>query len=115
VPELISGPRLLSKLGALCSFSFSTLAVKLGWLPELLLEDVLELLPELLLPELALRSFQGMAITLSPEPAELLESTANSTRPDCGFRMTSWIWPRFSPCWLFTFAPISLVAMKDCC
>jgi hypothetical protein len=60
--------------------SFSTLAVKVGWLLELLgeLEDTLL---ELLL-ELALRSFQGIATTLSPLPTEVLEITANSTRPD---------------------------------
>lgn len=75
----MSGPLLLSKLGALCSLSFSTLAVKDGWLLELLLEKVLELL---LLLALAVRSFHGSAITLSPEPTELLERTANSTRPD---------------------------------
>ena len=87
----MSGPRLLSKLGAPCSLSFSTLAVKLGWLLELLLgevEEVLELLLELLL-ELAVSNFHGRAITLSPEPTELLERTANSTRPDCELRMTS--------------------------
>lgn len=95
--------------------SFSTLAVKVGWLMELLLlgevDELLELLPE----PVALSNFQGMAMTLSPEPTELLEMTANSTRPDWGLRITSWIWPRFSPCWLFTLAPMSLVAMKDCC
>jgi hypothetical protein len=59
--------------------SFSTLAVKVGWLLELLPCEV-ELLLELL--ELAFNSFQGMAMTLSPDPTELLERTANSTRPD---------------------------------
>ena len=78
----MSGPLLLSKLGALCSFSFSTLAVKVGWLLELL-DPMLELLLLLLLLlEFALKSFQGKAMTLSPEPTELLERTANSTRPD---------------------------------
>jgi hypothetical protein len=71
--------------------SFSTLATNVGWLLELLLGEVEELLElELLLDEpLALRSFQGMAMTLSPDPTELLEMTANSTRPDCGLRITS--------------------------
>jgi hypothetical protein len=64
------------------------LAVKLGWLIELLPDDVEELLLELLLAA-GVRSFQGRAMTLSPEPTELLEMTANSTRPDCGLRMTS--------------------------
>jgi len=61
--------------------SFSTLAVKLGWLIELLLgevEELLELLPE----PLGVSNFQGRAMTLSPEPTELLEMTANSIRPD---------------------------------
>jgi len=76
----MSGPRLLSNVGAPCNLSFSTLAVKVGRLLELLgeLEDVLL---ELLL-EVALRSFQGMATTLSPLPTDVLEMTANSTRPD---------------------------------
>jgi hypothetical protein len=29
--------------------------------------------------------------------------------------ITSCTWPRFSPCWLLTLAPINLVAMNDCC
>jgi hypothetical protein len=61
--------------------SFSTFAVKLGWLIELLLGEVDELL-ELLPEPLALSNFQGRAMTLSPEPTELLEMTANSMRPD---------------------------------
>jgi hypothetical protein len=79
----MSGPRLLSKLGALCSLSFSMLAVKEGWLMEEL-DDPVVLELELPLAPLALgvRSFQGTATTLSPVPVELLDSTANSTRPD---------------------------------
>lgn len=88
----MSGPRLLSKLGARCSLSLSMLAVKVGWLIEpeplvlVLLEPVVPL-PLLLL--LALNSFQGTAMTLSPVPAVLLERTANSTFPDWGLMMTS--------------------------
>ncbi|MDB6030452.1 MAG: hypothetical protein JWM16_790 [Verrucomicrobiales bacterium] len=68
------------------------LAVKVGWLIEpeplvlVLLEPVVPL-PLLLL--LALNSFQGTAMTLSPVPAVLLERTANSTFPDWGLMMTS--------------------------
>jgi len=68
--------------------SFSTFATKVGLLELLellLLGEVEELVELLLLDELlefALRSFQGRAMTLSPDPTELLEMTANSTRPD---------------------------------
>jgi len=83
----------LSNVGAPCNLSFSTFATNVGWLLELLLfGEVEELLELLLLDELlefALRSFQGRAMTLSPDPTELLEMTANSTRPDWGLRITS--------------------------
>jgi len=81
----MSGPRLLSNVGAPCSLSFSTFATNVGLLELLLLGEVEELVELLLLDELlefALRSFQGRAMTLSPDPTELLEMTANSTRPD---------------------------------
>lgn len=91
----MSGPRLLSKLGARCSLSLSMLAVKVGWLIEpeplvlVLLEPVVPLPLVLPLLLLALNSFQGTAMTLSPVPAVLLERTANSTFPDWGLMMTS--------------------------
>jgi len=84
----MSGPWLLSKLGARCSLSLSTLAVKVGWLIEL--EPLVVLLLELDAPLLlGLNSFKGTAITLSPVPAVLLDRTANSTLPDWGLIMTS--------------------------